>query len=89
MDVEAVKEMKKPKRVRRKARFRVGEVIAKCIHFAGERKPWVYGYGAVEKHEPREDTDGYLLDGGWWYVDTMSAGTRMYLRSLTRRERGQ
>ena len=82
--------MKKPKRVRRKARFRVGEVVAKCIHFAGERKPWVSGYGAVKEHEPKEDTDGYLLDGGagWWYLNTMSDGTRMYLRPLTAKERG-
>ena len=80
--------MKKPQR--KKPKFGEGEVVAKCIHFAGERKPWVSGYGAVKKHEPREDTDGYRLEGGagWWYVDTMSDGTRMYLRPLTAKEIG-
>ena len=79
--------MKKPKR--KKPKYKVGQVVAKCIHFVGERKPWVSGYGAVEKHEARESTDGYLLEGaGWWYVDTMSDGTRMYLRPLTATEIG-
>ena len=82
--------MKKPKRVRRKARFYKGQVVAKCSHFYPDRHMWVSGHGAVIRHESREGDDGYLLEClGCCYTNKMSNGTRMYLRPLTKRERGQ
>ena len=70
-----------------KHKFRIGQVVAKCIHYKGERKVYICGYGAIKSHSLREGTDGYILEGvGWWYTATMSEGTRMYLRALTKRE---
>ena len=89
--------MKKPKRVRRKARFYVGQVVVKCLSGKSFGKEHVSGYGSVKKFDRREKTDGWRLaeGGGWWYDDILSEGVRMYTRAQTakeqgpRRERGQ
>ena len=80
--------MKKPKL--RKARFRVGQVIAKCLSGKSFGREHVSGYGSVKKFDRREKDDGWLLTegGGWWYDDIFSEGVRMYTRPQTVKEQG-
>ena len=82
--------MKKPKRVRRKARFYKGQVVAKCLSGKTFGKECVSGYGSVKKFDRREKDDGWLLaeGGGWWYDDILSRRVRMYTRPLTAKEIG-